>query len=89
MSSSCCEINTHTNIRQKLQKQRNHEEFCDVTLQVESETFNAHRNVLAADSECFFKMFTIDMKEKDSQVIPIQTVTARAVSETLNSIYTG
>ena len=89
VSVSSCEIVTHTSALHQLQQQRMDKEFCDVTLLVENKTFNAHRNVLAAVSEYFFKMFTIEMKEKYNQVIPLQTVTAKAINEILNSIYTG
>ena len=88
MSSSHLKINTRTYIGLLLQKQTNDKEFSDITLQVEDETFNAHRSVLAAVSDYFRKMFTIDMKEKNNRVIPIKTVTARAFKEILNSIYT-
>ena len=89
MSSSRLAIDTQTNIGLKLQKQSNDEEFSDITLQVEDETFNAHRSVLAAVSDYFRKMFTIDMKEKNNRVILIKTVTARAFKEILDSIYTN
>ena len=78
-----------TSVSCKLQEQRNKNEFCDVTLQVESETFNAHRSVLAAFSDYFLKMFTTDMREKYSKVISIQTVTLRAAKQILDAIYTG
>ena len=91
MTSSCrgIKIFTHTNIGHQLQKQRKDERFCDVKLKVENKIFNAHRNVLAAVSDYFLKMFTVDIKEKYNQVIPMPTVTARAVREILNSIYSG
>ena len=73
----------------KLQTQRKNEQFCDVTIRVEEKTFKAHKNVLAAASEYFFKMFTIDMKEKTSEEIFIESVTAKAMDEILNCIYTG
>ena len=55
----------------KLQEQRNKNELCDVTLQVENETFYAHRSALAAFTDYFLKMFATD-REKRSQVLPIQ-----------------
>ena len=82
-------VSISTSVSCKLQEQRNKNEFCDVTLQVENETFNAHRSVLAAFSDYFLKMFTTDMREKHSQVIPIQTVTLRAAKQILDAIYTG
>jgi len=70
-----------------LQTQKEHKNFCDVTLQVENEEFSAHKNILAACSDYFLKMFTIDMKEKHSKTITIQGVTAKAMKEVLNYIY--
>ena len=73
----------------KLQEQRENELFCDVTLEVENEKFPAHKNVLAASSDYFLTMFTTDMKEKSDPVVKIETITARAMKEALNCIYTG
>jgi len=58
-------------------------------LQVENEEFPAHKAILAAYSDYFLKMFTIDMKEKHNKAITIQGVTAKAMKEVLNYIYTG
>ena len=72
-----------------LQNQRKDEQFCDVILRVEEQTFPAHRAVLAAASEYFLKMFTIDMTEKDFEEIVIEGVTAKSMDEILNCIYTS
>ena len=71
-----------------LEQQRQDSDLCDVILQVEDTEFPAHRTVLAASSEYFLKMFTVEMKEKYSKEVPIKTVTSAAMSEILNSIYT-
>ena len=71
-----------------LEQQRHDTELCDVILQVEDKEFPAHRTVLAASSEYFLKMFTVEMKEKYSKKVPLKTVTATAMSEILKSIYT-
>ena len=71
-----------------LEQQRQDSDLCDVILQVEDKKFPAHRTVLAASSEYFLKMFTVEMKEKYSKEVPIKTVTSAAMSEILNSIYT-
>ena len=70
-----------------LQKQKEDEDFCDVILQVDDQQYAAHRNVLAASSEYFLKMFTVDMKEKSSKHVPIKSVTPLAMSEILTAIY--
>ena len=74
---------------ENLEQQRMEEEFCDVVLQVEDKEFPAHRCVLAASSDYFMKMFTIDMKEKHSKNVPIKTITATAMREILRSLYTN
>jgi len=74
---------------ENLQKQRINGDFCDVILQIENKDFHAHRTVLAASTDYFFKMFTIDMQEKKSKIVPIKSITARAMDEILKSIYTG
>ena len=55
---------------------------------MEEQNFPAHRAVLAAASEYFLKMFTIDMKEKLYDEIVIEDVTAKALDEILNCVYT-
>ena len=71
-----------------LEQQRHNPELCDVILQVENKEFLAHGTVLAASSEYFLKMFTLEMKKKYSKEVPMKTVTATAMSEILKSIYT-
>jgi len=76
------------NTLQNLEILRHENEFCDVILQVEGEEFPAHRPVLAASSDYFRTMFTIDMKEKSSKEIHIKSITSEAMKEILKSIYT-
>ena len=82
-------IGQHYETFLKLQNQRKNQLFCDVILRVEEQAFPAHRAVLAAASEYFLKMFTIDMKEKFYEEIVIESVTAKAMDEILNCIYTS
>jgi len=83
------EIDDHYEGLKQLQTQRESKEFCDVILEVENEEFHAHKNILAAYSDYFSKMFMIDMKEKYNKTITIQGVTVKAMKEVLNYIYTG
>ena len=72
-----------------LEKQRlDDDEMCDVILQVEDAELPAHRNVLAASSDYFLKMFTTNMKEKLSKNVAIKSVTPTAMREILKSVYT-
>ena len=91
MSEVVLKINTakQFNTFLLLQRQRKEEEFCDVILQAEEENFPAHKNVLAAASQYFLKMFTVDMKEKHNKDIVVESVTAKAMGEVLNCIYCG
>ena len=82
-------IDKHYETFLKLQNQRKDQLFCDVILRVEEQNFPAHRAVLAAASDYFFKMFTIDMKEKNFKEIVIEGVTAKSMDEILNCIYTS
>ena len=83
------DVNENQSLQDRLQDQRKSKKFCDITLQAENEEFPCHKNVLAAYSDYFFKMFSIDMKEKHSKTIMIKNVTAKAMKEVLNCIYTG
>ena len=79
---------THDTLSNLEKQRQNNDQMCDVILQVENEEFPAHRLVLSASSEYFLKMFTIEMKEKNSKKIPMKSVTPTAMSEILKSIYT-
>ena len=81
--------NHYSTISKNLLKQTHEESFCDVYLQVDDQTFPAHRNVLAASSDYFYKMFTTEMKEKNDKVIPIHDITSDAFKILLDAIYTG
>ena len=71
-----------------LENLRQDSDLCDVILLVEGDEFPAHKAILAASSEYFLKMFTVEMKEKYSKEIPIKAVTATAMNEILKLIYT-
>ena len=82
-------LSDHYEMLLKLQQQRAYEEFCDVRLKIGETIFPAHKALLAAATDYFFKMFTIEMREQNSQVIEIEGVTTRAMEQVLDSIYTG
>ena len=72
----------------KLNEQRLDESFCDVILQVGDTKLHAHRSVLAGCSDYFFKMFTIEMKEKSEGVVKLKEISLEAVKTLLDFLYT-
>jgi len=64
-------------------------DLTDVTIVVESTTFPAHRVVLAAHSEYFYRMFTCGMAESRNEDIKIQGVDPDVFQQVLAYIYTG
>ncbi|KAK9737956.1 Kelch motif [Popillia japonica] len=63
--------------------------LCDVSLKVGSETFKAHRVVLASVSPYFFAMFNGDMKEQTSSEIALHDIDPTAIELLLDYSYTG
>jgi len=61
----------------------------DVTLCVENVEFACHKNVLAALSQYFRLMFTLDMAEKKLDRIDIYDVDAKSMKDILEYAYTG
>jgi len=70
---------------------REREEFIDVRLKVGKDVFPAHRNVLAANSDYFYAMFTDGMRETNQEVIELKNedISADALRIVLDSIYSG
>ncbi|CAH1250759.1 KLHL18 [Branchiostoma lanceolatum] len=65
------------------------EELCDVTLEVQGQRFSCHRNVLAASVPYFRVMFTSGLSETNQDVVLLQGVTAQAIAQILDYIYSG
>ena len=63
--------------------------FCDIKLQVETETFMAHKIVLMSGSAYFHAMFASEMSEHDKGVVTIGGVSARIFQALLDFIYSG
>lgn len=61
----------------------------DVTLCVDNVEFACHKNVLAALSQYFRLMFTLDMAEKKLDRIDIYDVDAKSMKDILEYAYTG
>ena len=75
----------------KFAKFREQEQFIDVRLKVGEDVFPAHRNVLAAESDYFYAMFTHGMKESNQEVIELtdKNISGYALRIILDSIYCG
>ena len=83
-------VETHSNlVLSSLNKLRDDNDFCDVILQVENKTFPAHRAVLSASSVYFFKMFTVNMKEKQEKLVTFNDISPDAFQLVIDFIYTG
>lgn len=65
------------------------DQFTDVTLKVEEETFLAHRVVLAAHSQYFLTMFTCGMTESREEAVTIHGVSSEVFTIVLSYIYRG
>ena len=70
---------------------RNESQFIDVRLKVGEDIFPAHRVVLAANSDYFYVMFTMGLKESNQQVIELkdESILPDVFKIILDSIYTG
>ncbi|CAL8138070.1 unnamed protein product [Orchesella dallaii] len=65
------------------------DQFSDVVLECEGQTFPAHRFLLACRSPVFHRMFSVDMKEAAEGRIVIEDMEPQAVIEMLRFMYCG
>lgn len=63
--------------------------LCDVILNVNHQTFQAHRCILTAGSPYFRGVFTSDMKEKEATELDLNFLDADAMDPLLKYMYTG
>ncbi|XP_029715851.2 kelch-like ECH-associated protein 1B [Aedes albopictus] len=68
---------------------RSHHMLTDVTLEIEKETFHAHKVVLSAASPYFKAMFTGGLKECEMSRVKLQGVCPTAMARILFFMYTG
>nr|XP_005998527.1 PREDICTED: kelch-like protein 15 [Latimeria chalumnae]XP_014345404.1 PREDICTED: kelch-like protein 15 [Latimeria chalumnae] len=61
----------------------------DVTLVIEDHQFQAHKALLATQSDYFRIMFTADMRERDQDKIHLKGLTATGFSHVLQFMYYG
>ncbi|PRD22121.1 UNVERIFIED_CONTAM: Tdpoz2 [Trichonephila clavipes] len=63
--------------------------LCDTKLKTKTGSFPAHKNILSARSPVFQKMFTNDMREKNSECVDIEDLDDGTVQRLLLYIYTA
>ena len=73
------------NLRQLLDNQL----FCDISIQVLNETFQAHQVVLAAGGQYFRAMFSSAMYDVENKCISLHDITPSTFQSLLNFMYTG
>ena len=65
------------------------DQLCDLTLVADSQRMRVHRVVMAASSDYFRVILTIDMKEKSQDSITLNGVPWRGLQEVVTFAYTG
>ncbi|XP_015758866.1 PREDICTED: kelch-like protein 3 [Acropora digitifera] len=81
----------HEELLERINALRTKQRFCDVTVVVKGEEFQAHKLVLAAASPFFLSLLESQMKERTEDVIKIelQEATAPVMEQVLAYVYTG
>ena len=81
----------HEELIERINALRTKQRFCDVTIVVKGEEFQAHKLVLAAASPFFLSLLESQMKERTEDVIKIelQEATAPVMEQVLAYVYTG
>ena len=81
----------HEELIERINALRTKQRFCDVTVVVKDEEFQAHKLVLAAASPFFLSLLESQMKERTEDLIKIelQEATAPVMEEVLAYVYTG
>ncbi|KXJ17728.1 Kelch-like protein 12 [Exaiptasia diaphana] len=62
--------------------------FCDVVLEVDGQSFPAHRCVLAVNSQFFYTLFTSGMRDSKEKHVNLRSLNGLAVSAILDFFYT-
>ena len=81
----------HEELIERINALRTKQRFCDVTVVVKGEEFQAHKLVLAAASPFFLSLLESQMKERTEDLIKIelQEATIPVMEEVLAYVYTG
>ena len=74
---------------QSLQSLQQTGTLCDLTLMTENKPMRVHRAVMAASSDYFRALLTLDMKEKGQKVVTLKGVPFRGLNEIIKFAYSG
>lgn len=74
---------------QVMNQLRREDQLCDITFRIGSETFRAHRVVVASVSPYLRAMFTCGMKESSQDEIELRDIEPQAMCALINYAYTG
>lgn len=72
-----------------LQSLQQADTLCDLTLMAENQPLRVHRVVMAASSDYFRALLTLDMKEKGQKVVTLKGVPLRGLNEVIRFAYSG
>ena len=62
---------------------------CDTTVRVERQDFPAHSHVLSAASDYFRALFSLQVKENESNLVELNEMKSTTIAEILQFVYTG
>ena len=62
--------------------------LADLTINIQGQTFNAHKVILSARSPVFHAMFQTDLSEKKTNILEVRDIKPAVFKEVLRSIYT-
>ena len=63
--------------------------LCDLTLIADNAPIRVHRPVMAASSDYFEALLTLDMQERTQKVITLKGVPSKGLQEIVKFVYTG
>ena len=84
------DMNYPTNLtEQGFKNLRDQRALCDCILVAQDVSFHVHKSLLASVSDYFRAMFCSGMRESNTNIIPLQGITAEGLNKIINFIYTG